>query len=54
MGQTRLVRGLRREPGLLWDALAKEGGVMSARLAHEDTGTARVAGNVADDCDDEV
>ena len=41
------------EMKLLWDALAKEGGVMSARLAREDTGKARVAGHVADDREDE-
>ena len=39
---------------LLFHALSREGGVMAARLAREDGGTARVAGHVADDKDDEL
>ncbi|KAI0737583.1 RNA dependent RNA polymerase-domain-containing protein, partial [Daedaleopsis nitida] len=38
---------------LLWHALAKEGGVMAARLARENNGTARAAGYVVEDADEE-
>ncbi|TBU26167.1 RNA dependent RNA polymerase-domain-containing protein [Dichomitus squalens] len=38
---------------LLWDALAREGGVVAARLARVDSGRARISGYVADDQEDE-
>ncbi|KAI0711161.1 RNA dependent RNA polymerase-domain-containing protein [Cerioporus squamosus] len=41
------------EMKLLWHALSKEGGVMPARLARASSGTARVAGHVADDREEE-
>ncbi|RDX54626.1 hypothetical protein OH76DRAFT_1341007 [Lentinus brumalis] len=41
------------EMKLLWHALSREGGVMSARLARESPGTARVAGHIAEDREEE-
>ncbi|PIL27621.1 RNA-dependent RNA polymerase [Ganoderma sinense ZZ0214-1] len=38
---------------LLWDALAREGGVVAARMARADSGRARISGYVFDDGDDE-
>ena len=38
---------------LLWDALAREGGVVAARMARVDSGRARVSGYVHDDGDDD-
>ena len=39
---------------LLWAALAREGGVMAARLAREDAGRARVAGYVFEDREEDL
>ncbi|KAI0777795.1 RNA dependent RNA polymerase-domain-containing protein [Trametes elegans] len=39
---------------LLWHAVAREGGVMMARMAREAAGTARAAGYVAEDYDAEL
>ncbi|KAI0746913.1 RNA dependent RNA polymerase-domain-containing protein [Daedaleopsis nitida] len=41
------------EMKLLWDALAKEGGIMSARLSREDCGRARASGYVVEDQEDD-
>ena len=38
---------------LLWDALAREGGVVAARMSRVDSGRARISGYVADDQEDE-
>ncbi|KAI0372068.1 hypothetical protein BV20DRAFT_1065820 [Pilatotrama ljubarskyi] len=39
---------------LLWNAIAREGGVITARIVREAAGVARAAGYVADDYDDDV